>query len=219
MKVVSTEALTKLIQLVKSAFIKVDDVVEVTEIDTETPSEITLATVATTGDYNDLSNKPSIPSATSDLNNDSGFITSSAIDTMLAALYPVGSIYIGTQSTCPLATLISGSTWVKVSEGRVLQGADSNHSANSTIAAGLPNITGETYSTSSIAASHYANTYNGVFRGRNTSGTSYYGGNPISGPSTNVGIGFDASRSNSIYGASSTVQPPAYCVNIWRRTA
>lgn len=58
MKVVSTEALTKLIQLVKSAFIKVDDVVEVTEIETETPSEITLATVATSGDYDDLINKP-----------------------------------------------------------------------------------------------------------------------------------------------------------------
>lgn len=61
MKVVSTEALTKLIQLVKSAFIKAEDVVEVTEIETETPSEVTLATVATTGDYDDLSNKPTIP--------------------------------------------------------------------------------------------------------------------------------------------------------------
>jgi len=34
-----------------------------------------LATVATTGSYNDLSNKPSIPSKTSDLTNDSGFLT------------------------------------------------------------------------------------------------------------------------------------------------
>lgn len=43
-----------------------------------TKSEITdfpsLATVATTGDYDDLSDKPSIPTKTSDLNNDSGFI-------------------------------------------------------------------------------------------------------------------------------------------------
>ena len=61
MKVVSTEALTKLIQLVKSAFIKVDDVVEVTEIETETPSEITLSDVSMSGDYDDLINKPTIP--------------------------------------------------------------------------------------------------------------------------------------------------------------
>jgi len=38
-----------------------------------------LATVAATGDYDDLTNKPSIPTATSDLTNDSGFITSSAL--------------------------------------------------------------------------------------------------------------------------------------------
>ena len=40
-----------------------------------------LATVATTGSYTDLSNLPTIPTATSDLNNDSGFITSSDIPT------------------------------------------------------------------------------------------------------------------------------------------
>lgn len=34
-----------------------------------------LSSVATSGSYNDLSNKPSIPSKTSDLQNDSGFIT------------------------------------------------------------------------------------------------------------------------------------------------
>ena len=35
-----------------------------------------LATVATSGSYNDLSNKPEIPDSTSDLTNDSGFLTS-----------------------------------------------------------------------------------------------------------------------------------------------
>ena len=41
------------------------------------PSDV--ATVATTGDYDDLTNKPSIPTATSDLTNDSGFITSADV--------------------------------------------------------------------------------------------------------------------------------------------
>ena len=36
-----------------------------------------LATVATSGDYDDLSNKPSIPTNTSDLNNDSNFVDTS----------------------------------------------------------------------------------------------------------------------------------------------
>lgn len=54
MKVVSTDALTKLIQLVKSAFVSKTDVI--------TTSEVTLATVATSGSYNDLSNKPSLSS-------------------------------------------------------------------------------------------------------------------------------------------------------------
>lgn len=30
---------------------------------------------------------------------------------------------------------------------------------------------------------------------------------------------FDASRSSSIYGSSSTVQPPAYVVHIWKRVS
>ena len=38
-----------------------------------------LKTDAFSGDYNDLTNKPSIPTKTSDLTNDSGFVTSSAL--------------------------------------------------------------------------------------------------------------------------------------------
>jgi hypothetical protein len=74
MKVLSTAGLTKLIQLIKSAFISVDE--------TETTTEITLANVATTGSYNDLSNKPTIPTVPTNISaftNDSGYITSSAL--------------------------------------------------------------------------------------------------------------------------------------------
>lgn len=60
MKVVSTEGLTKLIQLIKSGFISVNDVTQPSEIETETPTEITLATVATTGAYSDLTGTPSL---------------------------------------------------------------------------------------------------------------------------------------------------------------
>ena len=60
MKVLSTEGLTKLIDLIKSSFISNADTETVSEIDTETVSEVTLATVATTGAYSDLSGKPTV---------------------------------------------------------------------------------------------------------------------------------------------------------------
>lgn len=41
-----------------------------------------LSEVATSGSYNDLSNKPTIPTKTSDLQNDSGFITSAQVPTI-----------------------------------------------------------------------------------------------------------------------------------------
>ena len=46
MKIVSTDALTKLIQLVKASFVSIDDGVST--------QEVTLATVATTGAFSDL---------------------------------------------------------------------------------------------------------------------------------------------------------------------
>ncbi len=137
-------------------------------------------------------------------------------DDLLKALYPIGSIYIGTQSTCPLATLISGSTWELVSSGRVLQGADNDHAAGTTIAAGLPNITG---SFTIGKAGYWGNQYysSGAF---SLSNNVYAEGN-LSSVSNGKGtaVSFFASSSNSVYGNSNTVQPPAYVVNIWRRTA
>ena len=141
--------------------------------------------------------------------------TTDTLDTqtynILSLIYPVGSIYIGVKEDCPLKSLISGTTWVKVSEGRVLQGSDSSHSAGTTIAAGLPNITGFTdwwsYGTGS-------NNPTGAFYSTLSANNS-----PDAGSNPGQLLSFDASRSSSIYGNSNTVQPPAYVVNIWRRTA
>jgi hypothetical protein len=132
-----------------------------------------------------------------------------AVSNTLSALYPVGSIYIGTQSTCPLATLISGSTWVKVSEGRVLQGSDSNHNAGTTIEAGLPNLS--LYTPQSTIK--YGSQPNTVYNVNGTSGNT----NNIIG--TNQPAKLYIKDDNNIVGNSTTVQPPAYVVNIWRRTA
>lgn len=130
----------------------------------------------------------------------------------LGKVYPVGSIYIGTQPTCPMASLIAGSQWELVAQDRALWGGDGTN-ANQTIAAGLPNITGEfsgrcliNNSTSTSGAFYQSSTYNTQLAGGSDS-------------NHNRTFAFDASRSNSIYGSSSTVQPPAYRVNVWRRIA
>lgn len=129
------------------------------------------------------------------------------IENILNSIYPVNSIYItvSDNETCPIAFLIPGSTWELVSAGRVLQGADSNHAVGTTIPAGLPN--------------HQHTLGAEVWRGADgsTQRVAWDGGDRKIGWAT--GTTSWASASNSIYGASNTVQPPAYVVNIWRRTA
>lgn len=131
---------------------------------------------------------------------------SSNVLSSLQSVYPVGSIYIGVTDTCPIANLFG--TWEKVSEGRVLQGADSSHEVDTTIEAGLPNITGW------FGNGESDGSYGGAFYWNGTQS-----GNTQTGGSTDSKCSFDASRSSSIYGKSNTVQPPAYLVNIWKRTA
>ena len=161
-------------------------------------------TVATSDDFGVV--KPDNSSITV---NDG--VISASVSVVLDAIYPVDSIYITTSSseTCPIASLIPGSTWEKVSSGRVLQGADENHAVGTTIAAGLPNITGSTGNITYIGSA-WAN------------GALYFNGeyNLSAGNSGGPGrtLSFSAASSNSVYGQSSTVQPPAFVVNIWRRT-
>lgn len=131
---------------------------------------------------------------------------------VLEALYPIGSIYIGTQSTCPLTVLIPNSQWELVANDRVLQGSGTRN-AGSTVEAGLPNIKdnfdigGQT--NVDVKSS-------GVFITTNKGTVNLASG----GDGRNLyNVNFDASRSSSIYGNSNTVQPPAFIVNIWKRTA
>ena len=133
------------------------------------------------------------------------------VTSKIEALYPVGSIYIGTTDTCPVASMFG--TWEKVSEGRVLQGASSSQTAGKTVEAGLPNITGS-FSAQDMADDATTPTTKGaLYATRNNLRDS------ANGRTGGCDINFDASRSNKIYGKSNTVQPPAYLVNIWRRTA
>jgi len=138
-------------------------------------------------------------------------------DSALAA-YPVGSIFQTVSTTSPAA--LFGGTWQEIAFNRVLMGAGSGHAAGSTVEAGLPNITGSLIETSN-------NGKTSPFRGNKNAILSIgaFAVTEVSSPycgfagyeGSAYDISFDASHSNPIYGRSSTVQPAAYYVHIWRR--
>ena len=143
------------------------------------------------------------------------FYTRAEVDALLANLnvcpFEVGDILQTTSSVSPAARF--GGTWEQIASERVLMGASSTHAAGTTAKAGLPNITGK------VPTTTYGTRYN------ETSGAFSLGSKLTSnGENSSQNFNsyyafFDASGSNAIYGRSSTVQPAAYYVHIWRRTA
>ena len=140
-------------------------------------------------------------------------------DSALAA-YPVGSIFQTVSTTSPAE--LFGGTWQEIAFNRVLMGAGTGYTAGSTVEAGLPNITGSfTTKSTDVGGSPFSGDAN-VLSAKGSlafseKSTSYGGYTGHSGSQYN--IQFDASRSNPIYGRSTTVQPAAYYVHIWRRVA
>ena len=123
---------------------------------------------------------------------------------ILDTLLPVGTIYMTENANFDPSSAWGVGVWVKTAINRVLQGTNDRSKVGTTIEAGLPNITG------SLGISTWV-TCDGAFY--------------ISGTTDKIanfdydrpGVDFDASRSNDIYGKSSTVQPPAELVFIWKR--
>lgn len=72
------------------------------------------------GSYNDLTNKPTIPTKTSQLTNDSDYVIK---NNLLNLIYPVGSIYISVNETNP--ENLFGGKWEQISKGRYLMGMGS----------------------------------------------------------------------------------------------
>ena len=168
-------------------------------VDTKLTTYATLASPVFTGN-------PEAPTqATTD--NGTKIATTGFVYAVLQAMYPVGSVYIGTQNTCPMSAFFG--TWTLVSSGKALWTGDGTN-GDTTIAAGLPNITGKFWNGGREAGA------SGAFY---TSAASSNQNRDYSGNQGAKTFNFDASRSSSIYGASTTVQPPAYVVNVWRRTA
>ena len=143
-----------------------------------------------------------------------------SIDVSVDTVFPVGSIYLSKNNTSPAE--LFGGTWVKIAANRAIMGASSTHAAGTTVEAGLPNITG---SLTPVGGDDVGSPFNGSASRVSATGSltfteksaTYGGYTKFSG--SQYSILFDASRSNPIYGASDTVQPPALYINIWERLA
>ena len=154
-----------------------------------------------------------------------GVISADAVKTLIADALAEDhakiKFWISEDPTSPAA--LFGGTWQEIAQNRVLMGASYAHAAGTTVEAGLPNITGSVVpklaNIYNLFISESGATMTGAFY--NTGVFSSYG----CADATNVtnslpqDLYFDASRSNSIYGRSATVQPAAYYVHIWRRVA
>ena len=134
-----------------------------------------------------------------------------AVKRALLDAHPVGSIYLTIKDENPSAKF--GGTWEKLPASVCLQTADTTHGAGTTIAAGLPNITGQ-YGVHWGVINPAKN--NGCFKANTDLASAPVGAQEEPGAQTGT---FDASRSSAIYGKSTTVQPPAYALIAWRRTA
>jgi hypothetical protein len=150
-------------------------------------------------------------STTSALSANQGRILKEILDGKLSAddVYPVGSIYLSVAKTVLNSSPASwlGGTWELLPEGYALWTGHSN--GGTIIGAGLPNITG-TFQGGAKAN----NKTSGAFIKDSTNSNGYGGSGTYF-----CDYSFDASASNSLYGMSNTVQPPAYIVYAWKRIA
>ena len=140
---------------------------------------------------------------------------------LLELLYPVGAIYIGTCVSCPLAVLGVG-TWQLIASDMVLQGAGTVGNAGDTVSAGLPNHKHYEFVSTSRGTSKDSQTEQQLRNDMQVSSL-WYGGYASynmarNGDTADVGLSSNPIV-QGIYGNSTTVQPPAYIVNIWERVS
>lgn len=139
---------------------------------------------------------------------------SAAISTMLSTQFPVGSVYWGTQGTCPMANLIVGSTWTKVAT-KIVTNVDSTVGVKGTgKALGLRNGS-KTFSMVTDSNDAILSTSLHTPSGANVG--SVPGGTGSSGYTRYEALGVDTNASNS--GLTGVASSTTLTINAWKRTA
>lgn len=143
----------------------------------------------------------SLPTKTSDLNNDSGFITFNQV-------YPVGAIYLSVNSTNP-STLFGG-TWERIQDTFLLA-AGTNHAAGST--GGEEN---HALTVNEMPTHHHEGLYWGTL---STPLCLNSGGNPLRLSHTGSGADNSFWTGETGGGQPHNNMPPYLAVYVWKRTA
>ena len=174
-------------------------VLECTQSGTTAATELNLSTVTGGVEVNDGSAKFRV--------------VDRRLKAMIDILYPVGIVVTTATDDAKKPGEADGlATWEEIAQDRVLQGTSSG--AGVTIEAGLPNITGSIigYSDRTGFGGADGMAYMDDMQERIPSMGDIFPGNKSA-----LRVRLDASKSNNIYGNSSTVQPPAYKVHFWKR--
>lgn len=141
---------------------------------------------------------------------------------VLSTIYQIGAIYLSITNISP-ASFIGGS-WVQLDANYALWTATSD--AGNTIPAGLPDMDSSVWANGGFLFKSNKNiksdgSFNGAFKLGDVTYTSYVGNSNGESGYAVQGLGLQFSKANpNIYKSNvSTVQPPAYKVYAWRRTA
>ena len=154
---------------------------------------------------------------------------------MIDMFYPIGSVYISADKSKTKADFpfMQYGTWEEVPANLCLQTGNASE-AGTQRSAGLPNITGGIDITDNVcitplskpevemgeavlASANGALQKTSSIHGAKNRAFVYDHGIVVADDKRRIQL--DASKANHIYGSSNTVQPPAYMVRAWIRTA
>jgi hypothetical protein len=214
-------------------------IVKGTEIDTEFNSIATA--VASKADLASptFTGSPVLPTGTTgttqtSTDSSTKLATTAFVQTVLQALYPVGTVYTNATSSTNPATLLGFGTWTAFGAGKVMIGLDSGDATFSTVgntggskdaivvshthtATSTVTDSGH-YHTSGMPSDYNAFGTASISSTNQKAGTSTVSTSPITSTAT---TGITVATTNSTTGSSATNAnlPPYVVVYIWKRTA
>ena len=190
---------------------KIGDMVKVPKLGEQYVLECTQAGTTT------AATEPNLSTVTGEVEVNDGSAKFRVVDRRLKAmidiLYPIGIVVTtATDDALKPGEADGLAQWEEIAQDRVLQGTSSG--AGGTVEAGLPNITGSIIGYSDRTGFGGAD---GMAYMDDTQERIPSMGDIFPGNKSALRVRLDASKSNSIYGNSSTVQSPAYKVHFWKR--